>query len=199
MTNERGVTLLELLIAMAITTLAMTLVTYFAIDISNFGIDLGNRLETERELDLTLLTLVAEVRSMGPGANGAYSIETATANTFTFYSDTEGDGSFERIRYFVDGTILKKGVIEPTTLVPPTYPAGSEAISEVVHYLTSPSIFQYYDEGYPPEIGPLPSPVNISDIRMVTITGTTDKDTTKSPVATTTSVTVTIRNLRGEI
>jgi type II secretory pathway component PulJ len=53
-------TLIELLIAVAITAGALAVVTFFAIDLSNFGINLGDRLENERELERALLELEQE-------------------------------------------------------------------------------------------------------------------------------------------
>ena len=197
--KNRGFTLIEVLVAMAITVMSIVFVTYFTVDISNFGTDLSNRLEAEFELQLTLRTMISEIRSMGPGGNGAYPIATATTTTFTFYSDIDGDGSFEQVRYFLDGTILKKGVTDPTATQPVQYPPASEVVSEVVHYLMPGVIFTYYPEGLTDEMTPLASPVNVAKIRLITIIGVVDKDSTLPPLPTTLSITVTIRNLRGEI
>lgn len=197
--KNHGFTLLELLIAMAISTAALTLVTYFTLDVSNFGTTLNSRLESERELELTLRTMISEVRSMGPGENGAYDIATANSTTFTFYSDTDGDGQFEQVRYFLNGTTLQKGVIVPVGVNPPTYPAGNEVISDVVHSMVAGPVFAYYAEGLPSEIGALASPVDVANIRLITVTGTVDQDTTLPPGPTTLSANITIRNLRGDI
>ena len=198
MTN-RGFTLIEILVAMAITSGCLLFVTYFAINVSGFGNSLSTRLESEFELQLTLRAMISEIRSMGPGGNGAYPIATATGTTFTFYSDIDGNGTFEQIRYFLEGAILKKGVTQPTATEPVLYPSANEVIAPVVHYLTSTSIFMYYPEGLPGDIPPLASPVDVSKIRLVQIAGTVDKDTSQPPSPTTLSITVTIRNLRGEI
>ena len=197
--NNRGFTLIEIILAMAITGVSLVFVTYFAVDVSNFGTDLSNRLSAEFELQLTLRAMVSEIRSMGPGGNGAYPIATATTTTFTFYSDIDGDGLFEQVRYFLDGTVLKKGVIKPAATQPVQYPSASEVINEAVHYMIPGTIFPYYREGLPDEMSPLSSPVNVADIRLVKITGIVDKDTTLPPLPTTLSITATIRNLRGEI
>jgi len=197
--TNRGFTLIEILIAMAITATSLVFVTYFTVDISNFGTDLSNRLSAEFELQLTLRAMISEIRSMGPGGNGAYPIATATTTTFTFYSDIDGDGAFEQVRYFLDGTILKKGVTDPTATEPVLYPPANEVISEVVHYMIPGTVFTYYPEGLPDEMSPLASPVDVSKVRLVKITGVVDKDTTLPPLSTTLSLTVTIRNLRGEI
>ena len=197
--RSRGITLIELLVALAIVTGVITVVTSFGLDISGFGTDLNARLEGERELEATLRTMLTEVRSMGPGANGAYPIAIATDTEFSFFSDITGDGRFEQVRYFLDGTVLKKGVIEPTDSQPADYPPGDETITEVAHYLVPGAVFAYYPEGYAPETGPLPSPVIVNDIRMVSVTGTTDVDPLAPPLPATLSIDITIRNLRGEI
>lgn len=198
MTN-RGFTLIEILIAMALTSMVLVFVTYFTFDISKFGTDFSNRLEAEFELQLTMRAMISEIRSMGPGGNGSYPIATATTTTFTFYSDIDGDGTFEQVRYFLDGTILKKGVIDPTATQPVQYPPANELISEVVHYMVPGVIFTYYPEGLPDEMIPFPSPVDVAKVRLVKIIGTVDKDATMPPLPTTLSITATIRNLRGEI
>jgi len=143
--------------------------------------------------------MITEIRSMGPADNGGYDIATATTTTFTFYSDLDGDGKLEQVRYFLDGTTLKKGVTASTG-VPATYPPANENISEVVHYIVpGPAIFTYYTTGDPSAISSLSAPVNIGLIRLVKVRGTTDKDTARAPLPTTLSITVTIRNLRGDI
>lgn len=194
-----GFTLIEILIAMAITAMSLVFVTYFTVDISNFGTELSNRLSAEVELQMTLRTMISEIRSIGPGGNGAYPIATATATSFTFYSDIDGDGAFEQVRYFLDGTMLKKGVTDPTTTEPVQYPSANEVISETVHDMVPGTVFTYYPEGLPSLLPPLASPVDVSKVRLVDITGVIDKDTALPPLPTTLSITVTIRNLRGEI
>jgi prepilin-type N-terminal cleavage/methylation domain-containing protein len=194
-----GFTLIEVLIAMAIATIGITVVTYFTLDISRFGIDLGNRLETERESELLLRTILTEIRSMGPAANGAYPIATATGTSFTFYTDVDADNVLEQVRYFIDGMTLKRGVTEPSG-IPAQYPPASETIRESVHYLVAgTTVFSFYPEGDPTVTGPLSAPVNIADIRMVGISLTTDKDPAGPPLPITVAIMAMIRNLRGEI
>lgn len=197
--NNRGFTLIEIIIAMGLTAMTAIFVTYFMLDVTGFGTDLTNRLQTEFELQVTLRTMISEIRSMGPGGNGAYSVATASTTTFSFYSDIDGDGTFELVRYYLDGTILKKGIIHPTVTEPVTYPPANELVSEVVHYMVPGTIFTYYPEGFPDEMAALAAPVDVAKVRLIKISGTVDKDTTLPPVPTTLSISVTIRNLRGEI
>ncbi|HUO75473.1 MAG TPA: type II secretion system protein [Candidatus Paceibacterota bacterium] len=197
--RQAGITLIELLIALTISTMTLVLVAYFALDISNFGSVINQRLDTERELELTLRVMLSEVRSMGPGDNGSYDIVTATPTTFTFYSDVDGDGKFEQVRYFLNGTTLEKGVTKSSGANPVVYNASDEKVTDVVHYVRNATLFQYFAEGYAPEIGPLASPVDVSAIRMIQVTGTVDEVPGSPPGPVTLSTMVTIRNLRGEI
>jgi len=54
-------------------------------------------------------TMVKEIREAREGENGAYPIEYAGDKEFIFYSDVDGDGKTERVRYFL-------GEIETKTL-----------------------------------------------------------------------------------
>jgi prepilin-type N-terminal cleavage/methylation domain-containing protein len=197
--TQSGFTLLELIIAASIATIAIAVVTSLAIDVTGFSVSLGNRIEQEQELAPFLRLIVSEIRSIGPAENGAYHIAQAEDQSFTFFGDVDNDGTFEQVRYFLDGTVLRKGVIEPTQTQPVTYPPASETVSDVVTGLVAGTVFTYFDEGYPPIVTPLPNPVQVTDVRLVTITLTVDKDPAVEPGPSTLSVSATIRNLRGDI
>jgi type II secretory pathway pseudopilin PulG len=196
---QRGFTLIEIVLASSIAFIAIAVVTLLATELTDFGTTLGTRLEQERELELFMRVIVSELRSIGPAENGAYPIAQAQSQTLTFYGDIDNDGLFERVRYFLDGTTLKKGVIEPTTDLPAQYPPTSETVTEIVHLMVPGTIFTYFSEGYPPEMSALSAPVNIADIRLITATGTVDADPNALPEPVTLNISATIRNLRGEI
>lgn len=196
---NRGFTLIEVLVAITISTIAIGVVTYFALDVSQFGLNLGDRLETERELEMTLRSILTEIRSMGPADNGSYDIATASPTALTFFADIDGDRKFEQVRYFLDGTTLKKGVTVSQG-TPATYPPQNETVTEVVHYMVpGPALFTYYGAGNPAAMASLSAPVNIGLIRLVQVRGTTDRNPATPPLPTTLSITATIRNLRGDI
>lgn len=197
--SQSGFTLMEIIIASGIVMLAIGVITSLALDVTGFGTSLGGRLEQETELGPALRLIVTELRSMQPAENGAYPIAQAEAQTLTFYTDVDNDGTIERVRYYLDGTTLKKGIIEPTATVPVTYPPADEAVADVIRYLIPGTIFTYFPEGYPPALTAMASPVNIADIRLITVTGTVDRDTAVEPGPTTLTISATIRNLRGDI
>lgn len=197
--TQSGFTLIELIIASAIAVVAIAVVTSLAIDVTGFSSSLGSRIAQESEIAPFLRLIVSELRSIGPAENGAYHIAHAEAQTLSFYADVDDDGSFELVRYYLDGTTLRKGVIQPTATQPPTYPPATETVTDVVTGVVPGPIFMYYTEGYPPVVTPLPSPVPLTDIRLVTVSLTVDQDPNTEPGPSTLSVSATIRNLRGDI
>jgi Tfp pilus assembly protein FimT len=116
-------------------------------------------------------TMVREIRTMRSGDNGAYPIESATSQSIIFYSDIDYDGQAERIRYFLTGTTLQKGTIDPVGY-PVTYPTNTEKIRTVADYVRNGSspIFYYYNNAYPTDTinNPL-NPISIASIAMVQI------------------------------
>lgn len=190
---------MEILIATAIATIAMAIVSSLAIDVTGFSLSLGNRIEQEQELAPFLRLIVSEIRSIGPAENGAYHIAQAEADSFTFFGDVDNDATFEQVRYFVSGSVLRKGVTEPSATQPITYPPANETVVDVVTGLIPGTVFTYFDEGYPLVDAPLSDPANVTDVRLVTITLTVDKDPLNEPGPSTLSVSATIRNLRGDI
>ena len=65
--------------------------------------------------------MVRDIREVIYSDEGAYPVISMGANSFYFYSDIDRDNSVERIRYFIDGTDLKKGLTESSG-DPPKYP-----------------------------------------------------------------------------
>jgi prepilin-type N-terminal cleavage/methylation domain-containing protein len=195
--KENGFTLLEMLITICIFTVLLGVVLYFGFDITGINFFLSENLISQNELQLTLNSFVTEIRSMGPSNVGSYPIESATASSFVFYSDSDQDGLFERIRYYMAGNTLMRGIIKPTGS-PLTYNSANEKTTESIHFVTSnPStIFSYYARGQISSSTPMVFPVNPNLIRSIKAQLTTDRDTTQLPEAVTYRVFATIRNFR---
>ena len=104
----------------------------------------------------------------------------------------------EKVRYFLAGTTLQKGVIKPTGS-PLIYNSINEKISTFVNNVISTSIFDYYDENYDGTTAPLSFPVNVSDIRLVKITVMVEQDPNRSPTPMVFSTQVSIRNLKDNL
>ena len=121
-------------------------------------------------------------------------------SSFTFYSNVDDDSFKERVRYFLDGTTLKKGIIKPSG-TPLTYNPADEAVSELIHGVANAttSIFSYYDKNYDGTNQALIEPIDIATVRLVKITIVTDKDPQTPPGPMTLTTQISIRNLKDNL
>ena len=190
---------MEILISVSIFVLIIGVLTLLAKNIFSYDSFISSGLNSVDISRVALKTMTAEIRSASNSSNGAYSIDSATPTSFSFYGDINNDGLKERIRYFMSGTILKKGVLKPTGN-PPTYISANETVTNFVKNITNIStIFLYYDKNYDGTTAALLTPINVNLIRLVKITLTTDEDPNRPPIPVTLTTQVSIRNLKDNL
>lgn len=128
--GTKGFTIIETLVVVGVFALIMT-----AVSSSIVYFYRSNRIVLEQAYAINSARkgvefMVRDIREMIYSDEGAYPVISMDANSFYFYSDIDRDDSVERIRYFIDGTDLKKGLTEATG-DPPQYLDGNEMISTV--------------------------------------------------------------------
>jgi len=107
-------------------------------------------------------TMVKEIREARPGDDGSYIIEIAEDYQFIFFSDIDKDGAVEKVRYFIDNTDFKKGVINPSG--EPARYSGEETIFILSKYVrNAPPIFRYFDG----DLQELPAPARLKDTKLM--------------------------------
>ncbi len=206
---SRGFTLIEVLVVVGI--LAMMGSGIFAFQkgiISNSKI-LQSSLLAQQQIRKTLQSFVSELRSASPSEAGTYTIESIATSSIVFYSDVDGGGDVERVRYFFSTSssngvhnVLKKGVIKPTGTF---YNGAQEVLTTIVRDVKNSSttpIFTYYDatyNGVASSTAPLPWPVLISSVRLVKMNIAVDPNVGRSPVYQTYTTQVSIRNLKDNL
>lgn len=198
---KKGFTLVELVIVIGIFGLIMVGVSNFQRDVLVNNKYAENSLSSAQDARNILRVMVKELRTASPSNNGAYAIAQAATNTITFFSDTNGDGLKEQIRYFISTTTLMKGSIIPTGS-PATYNSASEIFSNLAYNIknaTSTALFEYYDDGYAGTTTPLTQPVTVTDIRLIKINLMIDADPNKSPIPRTYTSQVNLRNLKDNL
>lgn len=113
-----------------------------------------------------------DIREARTGNQGAWPIISPGDNEFIFYSDVTNDGRTDRVRYFLDGNLLKRGVVEPTQ-VPVDYPLSQEKITVIASHidLGGKPLFTYYNGQYPSNMtnNPLPAQLRLLSTRLVTV------------------------------
>ena len=170
--NQKGLTLIELLITIAIIAILGGGVLVLQFIISQSQTTAWRSILSVDDANAAVSSLNRELRNAKEGGDGSYPLVTLDDQQIIFFSDYDFDGSIERIRYTLAGTELVKGVIEPTA-PPVSYPAGSEVVKTLTTFVRNGAnpIFYYYNEDWPQdsENNPLSGPLRISDTRLIEI------------------------------
>ncbi len=192
---KRAFTLIETLVAIFVFALAMGAV---------FGlVTLGYRTqsytfqqstainETRRGIEI----MVREIREARGADDGSYIIEKAEDFEFIFYSDIDKDNAVERVRYFIEGTNFKKGVIDPSGW-PIKYDLKEEKLFILSQYVQNqPPIFKYYDsQGI--ELSP---PARLKDTKLMRVYLVINVDPNRPPQDFVLESSVQIRNLKTNL
>lgn len=196
-----GFTVLEVIIAVVIFTVLFPLILGFGRDILTLNFFISDSLSDQYHARKVIKTISKEIRSAGPQSSiGSYPIEETTSSSFTFYSNIDQDILKERVRYFVDGGDLKKGVIKPSGN-PLAYNPANEEISVLVRDMVNDTVpvFEYYDVSYDGTSQPLEEPINQPSVRLVKVTVIIDDnpDRGSSPITVTTQIS--LRNLKENL
>jgi len=144
--RNNGFTLLEVLVVLSISTALVMLVAEFIISgyrANLFGREQDLAIQNARKVNKIL---VNELREAIQSERGDYILDLTEDNQLSFYSDIDKDSNVEKVRYFLDGTVLKRGLINPTG-DPLEYLLENETISEIAEFLNNQSepVFTYYD------------------------------------------------------
>lgn len=200
MNLKSGFSVVEVLVGIFILTLIGFAIYSFQKDIFSLNrIILGN-LTAQGEARRAIKSMSAEIRTASPSSLGAYALSQTATSSFIFYSNIDSDSFKERVRYFIDGTTLKKGVIKPSGS-PLAYNPANETISELIHDManTAAATFDYYDTGYDGTTSPLVEPIDISAVRLVKITVVIDRDSQLPPGPITLTTQISMRNLKDNL
>lgn len=172
MFSKKGFTIIEILVALSIFSIVSLAITWVLIYSFRSNTRLTDHLEIQASGRRSIQHMVDDIRRAEESSVGSFPIVTATTNTFTFYANIDSDTPRERIRFFLEGNMLKKGVIEPTGN-PFTYDANAEVIISLSSFIQNnadgSALFTYYDETYTGSGDPLPSPVDVTLVRLIKI------------------------------
>jgi prepilin-type N-terminal cleavage/methylation domain-containing protein len=199
--KSKGMTLVELLVALAIFAVVMVAVGALGANIFRYKSDVSGSFQTNQSSHVIFKTILKELREIAPGANGAYPIAQAGSTTLAFFSDYDNDGVTEKITYALVGTNLYRAVIQPTGS-PASYLTANQSTSTILTNVTNgnaiPS-FEYFDSSYTGTSSPLVHPVNPSLVRLIKINQRLEIDPNRSPLPIIYSVQVNLRNLKSNL
>lgn len=199
--RQKGMTLVEMIVAVGIFGLIMIAVSSFQRDVWVYNKYSSDSLSSAQDARVILRTMVKELRSASPSNNGAYAIAQAGTSTITFFSDTDSDGLKEQIRYFISSNILKKGSIKPSGS-PLTYNSANETFFTLAYNIkntTSTALFEYFDNSYAGTSTPLTLPITVTQIHLVKINLMIDADPNRTPIPRIYTSQVNFRNLKDNL
>ena len=197
--SRRGFSLFEVILTMAIATSIIFVIAAFRSNLDQMQNFTSQKLQSRQDIDQTIQIMTTEIRSAGPSSAGAYPIEAATSTSFTFYSDIDKNGVFDRVRYWLGTSTIQKGVVRPSGN-PLTYTTSTEIVTTLVNNVvtnSSATLFSYYDSNYTGSQTPMSFPIIISQVRLVQFSFSADINTSSTPLPEFFSQTVDIRNLRS--
>jgi prepilin-type N-terminal cleavage/methylation domain-containing protein len=199
--HNKGMTIIEMLVTLAIVAVVMMAVSSFAVSI--FKSNSYSMAATSGPFDASsiLHIMVKELRTASQANDGSYALAQVATNTISFFSDINGDGLKEKIRYFLSGNTMKRGVIVPSGN-PLVYNSAVETVSIMVNNVkntTSTNIFDYYDDSYDGTTAALSQPITVTNVRLIKIVFLIDLDPNRSPIPTLFSSVVALRNLKDNL
>jgi len=168
--KQKGFTLIEIVISVSIIAMIVGAVGAFQSGIFKSNRIIQSGLMNQQEAKKLIRPFAQEVRGANISALGGYPIATATSLTFTFYTDLDGDGLSEKVKYYVENGELIKSVIEPDTETH-QYDEENSKITKVIKDIIDEPVFYYFGDDYVGSSSstPLASPVTPSEIKVVKI------------------------------
>lgn len=204
-TNRIGFTLVELVIALGIMTIVITIVSELLIEGVRIQDFLSQQTDATSAARKSFAVMTKQIREIADGDNGEYAIVEATASSFIFYSDIDADDATEQIQYFIDITDLKRIIIEPIG-EPAVYLPENGVETVIAQHIVNDTysntpLFVYYNGDYPGDIinNPLVDPVDITEVALVKIQLDINVNPNRIPDTTQLQTFIQIRNLKTNL
>ncbi|MEX0652133.1 MAG: type II secretion system protein [Candidatus Paceibacterota bacterium] len=193
--NTKGFTLIETLVVLAIFIIVLgalvSSIRFFyrsnthALE-QSFAIN-GARIGIEQ--------MVKDLREAGFSDEGSYPVIALATSSVSFYSDVDADIFVEKIRYFLDGTDLNKGIVDSSG-DPLTYNDDNEVVTlisnNVRNNAESVALFSYYNASGTP----MTNLASTTDLRFVTAEVVVNVNPMRLPNNFTLRSSATLRNVR---
>lgn len=149
----------------------------------------------------SLRALTDVIREARDGEDGAYPLSLADDQELIIYSDMNGDLRSDRVRYFLEGVTLKRGIVEAQG-DPATYNLGSEKVTVLADKVTNGAqpVFYYYNADWPGDTAnnPLPLGARLLPTRYIEVKLTVDQGGDTGPDPLSLQVGVQMRNLKDD-
>ena len=191
--NMRGLTLIETMVVLSITTVMMLALTSMIQYFYRTNAYLLEQTLAVNSARRSIEHAMQDLRESSYGADGSYPIASAEGSSIIFYADVDDHPGVEKVRYYVSGTTLYRGVTFPGGS-PPSYTNQPEAIDLVVDNVRNDTIpiFYYFDAAG----AALADPINVALVALIEASVMTDVNPSRAPLVYTLPGSATLRNVR---
>ena len=199
-TSSYGLTLLEVIVGVAISSILMTALLRFLVAGYPLAKITHLQQQSTETARLQLKRMSKQMREARYSDTGAYPLVEVSPQRIVFYSDVDADNTTELISYSLVGTNLTRGVTKPVG-TPATYdPDTDEVVSTVATGVQNGStpIFTYYSGEYPAVVTQLTG-ADITKVKYIQFYLAIDRDTAVDPPAIEVRSQVQLRNLKTNL
>lgn len=198
--SERGLTLVEVILVLAISTIVLTVLARLltaGLPISKVSFLQARSTETAR---LQLRRIAKSMREARLSDTGGYPLVVTEPNRFIFYADIDGDAATERVRYELAGTSLQRGITKPSGNPLEYDVINNEKTQRVASSIRNggQAVFTYYTGDYPVDTNPL-SPTDLTEVKYVQFMLLVDADPNVDPPPVEVRSQVQLRNLKTNL
>lgn len=201
--KQKGFTLLETVVTIFIFSIIMGGTTLLMQKIFGSGKQQPLALDTVDQARIVASNFTNELRNANYGSDGSYPLGQASSSQIILYSSygSTNISHINKIRYYISGTTLLKGVTAPSGS-PSIYNTASETTSVAITNINNASVpvFYYYAGDYIGTSSPLSQPVNINSVRYISMNLILPKQDSRQATTTfTLTAGGTIRNLKTNL
>lgn len=174
---QAGISLIEVVMTTALITVVISLILAFQNGILEDQQFILNSYISIQNVNQATQQFVKEIRNSQASDSGGYPLEIVNDNEIAFYSNVDKDSQIEKVRYFLDGTNLVKGITDPSPH-PIQYLAQNEKTIIVAEnlILDSTPVFYYYGDNYLANQTPLPQLQRATQTKLVEINLTSNSN-----------------------
>jgi len=172
--NKKGMTIIEMLIAIAIFTIGIQGFTMLFMKSWKSNAYIFEMGQASSAVSEGLNKMVKYIRMARQGDDGNYAIKSADDNELVIFSDYDKDGIGERLHFKFENGQMTMGITKPTGSYPKTYPDGDQETVIIADKIVNDSetpVFYYFNKDYPGDQAnnPVATPADVSNIRLAKI------------------------------
>jgi len=198
--NNIGLTIIEMIVYLSIFSIIMLAVIFSVASFykyNAYGLEQSQAVDSARR---GIDPAINNIREATYSDEGAYPIISASPNSFSFYSDIDGDNNIEKVRLYLDvsDNTFKKGITKSAGN-PLTYSGQPETLitlaDNVRNIEQGVDIFKYYDNTGAEVV----NLANISSITFVTMSVVVNVNPARAPNDFTLRASAALRNLKSNL